>query len=202
MTKQFLLLVACLSVLIAPAGCSRKSIPTPAAPNISKADDSYMDLEPEWKLRIVVPLLKSGGFRPAITSPQTSPQTEGNTITISAADLIGYEVSHYIAKDKGNNRVRLQFVSAEATRDGKTAPEPNPPKLPFSLPRRTGHIRLVYLVRVSQADHNMAIVASKRPEAVNAFTRRLKENPGICGKEEGVFCSWVPAGIAVRPEKP
>jgi hypothetical protein len=48
----------------------------------------------------------------------------------------------------------------------------------------------------------MAIVAAKRVEALNAFTKRLKENPALCGTEEGIFCSWVPAGVAVRPDKP
>jgi hypothetical protein len=47
----------------------------------------------------------------------------------------------------------------------------------------------------------MAIVAAKRLDTLNAFTKRLRENPSVCeGKEEEIFCSWVPAGIAVRPE--
>jgi hypothetical protein len=197
MTNTRLLLVL-TAVLTAMGGCSRKnvSVPVPTASNIAKPDD-YMDLEPEWKLRIVVPLLKSGGFRPAVTAQQT----DGNTISMSADDLVGYEVSHYVANGKSASRVRLAFVSAEATREGKTVPEAHAPALPFALPERREHIRLVYLVRVSQADHNMAIVAAKRLDALNAFTKRLRENPSVCeGKEEGIFCSWVPAGIAVRPE--
>jgi hypothetical protein len=170
----------------------------PVVSNIAKPDD-YMDLEPEWKLRIVVPLLKSGGFLPAVTTQQT----DSNTISMSAEDLLGYEVSHYVAKGNSASRVRLAFVSAEATREGKTVPEGHAPSLPFALPQRREHIRLVYLVRVSQADHNMAIVAAKRLDALNAFTKRLRENPSVCAeKEEDIFCSWVPAGIAVRPEKP
>jgi hypothetical protein len=185
-----------MAALLTTAGCSRRNVVTPTAPvapGMAKSDD-YIDLEPDWKLRIVVPLLKSGGFLPKLTA-----EPDGS---YSAADLIGYEVSYYTVKDKGNTSVRLQFVSAEATRDDKTVPEKHAPTLPFSLPRRAGHIRLVYLVRVSQADHNMAIVASKRPDDLNAFTKRLKENPDICNEKTNVFCSWVPAGVAVRPEKP
>jgi hypothetical protein len=186
----------CSTILVTSAGCSRKIVSVPVASNIAKPDD-YMDLEPEWKLRIVVPLLKSGGFRPAVSGQQT----DGNTISMSAEDLLGYEVFHYVANGKSASRVRLVFVSAEATRDGKTVPEAHAPALPFALPQRREHIRLVYLVRVSQADHNMAIVAAKRLDALTAFTKRLRENPGVCAeKEEDIFCSWVPAGIAVRPE--
>jgi hypothetical protein len=195
MTNTRLLLVL-TAVLIATGGCSRKIVSVPVASNIAKPDD-YMDLEPEWKLRIVVPLLKSGGFRPALTGQQT----DGNTISMSAEDLLGYEVSHYVANGKTASRVRLAFVSAEATREGKTVSEAHAPALPFPLPQGREHIRLVYLVRVSQADHNMAIVAAKRLDALNAFTKRLRENPSICAeKEKDIFCSWVPAGIAVRPE--
>ncbi|MGI9072716.1 MAG: hypothetical protein ACR2JB_15725 [Bryobacteraceae bacterium] len=91
-------------------------------------------------------------------------------------------------------------MSAEITKDGKTVPEANPPRLPFALPEGTEHIRLVYLVRVSQADHNMAIVASKRLATLNIFTAQLKRNPGVCKRDDETFCSWVPAGIAVRQE--
>jgi hypothetical protein len=87
-----------------------------------------------------------------------------------------------------------------ATKEGKTAPEPNPPTLPFALPRGSEHIRLIYLVRASQADHNMAIIASKHLDALNTFTKELKQHPGICARNDEIVCSWVPAGIAVRQE--
>jgi hypothetical protein len=137
MNTQLLFLLMCSIILVAGAGCSRKnvSVPVPVASNIAKPDD-YMDLEPEWKLRIVVPLLKSGGFRPAVTAQQT----DGNTISMSADDLLGYEVSHYVANGKSASRVRLAFVSAEATREGKTVPEAHAPSLPFALPQGREHI--------------------------------------------------------------
>jgi hypothetical protein len=97
--------------------------------------------------------------------------------------------------------VRLNFTSAEIRKDGKTIHEANAPTLPFTLPRGTGHIRLVYLVRVSQADHNMAILASKHLETLNTFTAQLRRTPGICKHGAEVFCSWVPAGVAVRQER-
>jgi hypothetical protein len=94
--------------------------------------------------------------------------------------------------------VRLRFRWAEITKDGKTVHEANPPTLPFTLPRGTGHIRLVYFVRLSQADHNMAILASKHLETLNTFTAQLRRVPTICKHDAEVFCSWVPAGVGVR----
>ena len=122
-------------------------------------------------------------------------------MTFSAADLTGYEIAHYAIKGGRNGTVLLRFTSAEITKDGKTVHEANAPTLPFMLPRGTGHIRLVYLVRVSQADHNMAILASKHLETFNTFTAQLRSAPGICKCDGEVFCSWVPAGVAVRQER-
>jgi hypothetical protein len=99
-----------------------------------------------------------------------------------------------------NRRVLLEFVSAAETKDGKSTPLSNAPRLPFELPRRSQYVRLVYLVRVSRADHDMAIVASKHLDRLNAFTTRLIENPESCKPTVAISCSWVPAGIAVRVE--
>jgi len=185
----------CIGVL---TGCARKNIHAPVAPEISANNNSYIDLQPGWTLRIVVPLLRSGGAAPTLTAAQTN----GNTISLSAADLIGYEVAYYGISGKTNGAVRLKFASAAITKDGKTEPQPDSPTLPFLLPEKTNHIRLIYLVRVSEADHNMAIVASKHLNALNRFTKEVQNNPDLCGQAGQIFCSWVPTGIAVRPEAP
>ena len=191
----WLFLFTCAGAIILAVGCSRTQVRVPAPLGTPRKDNSYIDLQAGWTLRIVVPLLKSGGFV-ADWVPQ---KTEGKTLTLSAPDLVGYTTSHYAVTGKDGN-VRLNFVSAEETRDGKTAPVAVAPQLPFELPRKSERVRLVYLVRVSQADHNMAIVGAKRLEDLNAFTNRLKEDPSVCHAGAAIFCSWVPAGVAVRTE--
>jgi hypothetical protein len=167
-----LLLLIC-AMLAASGGCSRRKVHISHAGSIVTTDNSYTDLERGSRLSILVPLIKSGGTRPTLSAQQN----EGTTITLSAADLTGYEVAYYAITGGRNGAVRLKFTSAEITKDGKTVPEANPPTLPFALPEGTEHIRLVYLVRASQADHNMAIVASKRLETLNTFTAQLKRDP-------------------------
>jgi hypothetical protein len=177
-------------------GCARQNVHVPNARDIPVSDNSYTDLEGGSRLSILVPLTKSGGTRPTLSAQQH----DGSAITLSAADLTGYELAYYSITGKRNGPVRLKFTSAEITKDGKTAREPNPPILPFQLPRGNERIRLIYLVRASQADHNMAIVASKHLNALNTFTKQLKNDPGICARHDDVFCSWVPAGVAVKQE--
>lgn len=168
-------------------------VPTPGA---LVRENDYVDLTPGTNLRIVVPVLKSGGYKPT----DLAEQTENRTITVSSGDVIGYVVSNYAVKGRRDGNVRLHFVSAETTMNGRTLPEVNAPALPFQLPRGTEHVRLIYLVRVSQSDHNMAIVASKHLEALNTLTERLRQDPNACQSSGEVTCSWIPAGIAVRPE--
>lgn len=190
------LLLVCVGVLATTAACSHRTVAVPAASNAAVPDNSYIDLQPGWTLRIVVPLLKSGGTYPA----DSVVRTNGNTLTIRSGDLIGYEASIYSVEGKGKG-VQIDFASAEVTRAGKTTAEPSAPALPFQLPRRARHIRLIYLVRISQADHNMAIVAANRLEALNAFTARFKADPKICTVTHEIACYWIPAGVAVRPEQ-
>jgi hypothetical protein len=184
----------CAALLFTSIGCVHKT-PAPASP-APVADNSYLDLAPGGSLRIVVPLLKSGAL-PVETQPI---QAEGNTFLVSAANLASYDVSYYFIDPAPHGRVRLKFTAAEITRDSKTVSGSQPPALPFALPLTPQHIRLFYLVRKSQSDHNMAIIASKNLAALNTFTKRLESRPDVCRTDGEMFCSWVPSGIAVRPE--
>ncbi|MGC2662244.1 MAG: hypothetical protein WA324_30140 [Bryobacteraceae bacterium] len=164
--------------------------PTPAA------TPSYLDLEAGGSLRIVVPLLKASG---SATVGQPI-QQNGNTFLVSAANLAGYDISYYSLDRAPQGCVRLKFAIARVTRDDRNAWEDHPPALPFDLPLTAGHIRLIYLVRQSQSDHNMAIVASKNLDALNIFTKQFENHPEVCRNDRDVTCSWVPLGVAVRPE--
>lgn len=188
--------VLCAGILTALTGCIHRAVRVPKTATVAPQDNSYLDLKPGGTLRILVPLLKSKG---SLTTVVSSSQ-EAKTISVAAPDFVGYEVSYYTITGGSSGVVKLKFKSAEISRNRKTVQEPNPPALPFNLPRGPAHIRLVYLIRASQADHNMAILASKQLAALNAFTKQLKQSPTVCGEDQQVFCTWVPSGVAVRPE--
>jgi hypothetical protein len=163
-------------LLVALAGCSRKVVHPPATPE-PFVENAYLDLEAGSKLRIVLPLPKAEGALP------------------------GFEIVHYDVTGHRHGRVRLQFLSAEVSNDGKTIPEPRPPALPFALPPKAAHIRLLYLQRLSQADHNMAVLAADRMEILEAATKRIRADPNSCHSDSKIICSWVPPHVALRPEK-
>ena len=185
----------CLALASVLTGCAARKPHAPAAA-VQPIGPSYIDLEPGWRLRVVTPILKSGGYR-----LQSIAQTvSGGAVTLTAGDdFLGYEVAYYAVKARNG----VEFVSAETTRDGRTTPQPQPVAHLFQLPRGLRHVRLIYLVRVSQADHDMAVAAAWDMQALDALTRRVETHPSdACHDEQGAFCAWIPAGIAVVPQIP
>jgi hypothetical protein len=184
----------CAAVLSVSAGCVPKAVHPPE--RTAPATDDYLDLQPGARLRILVPTNKSEGYQFATEAARES----GNAIILSSPNPVGYEVSYYSVQGQRHGNVRLRFASAEMTKDGETRQEKRARALPFPLPLQAEHIRLIFLVRSSRADHNMAIAASKQLDDLNSFTDRFKGNPDICKSEGAIFCTWVPQGVAVRPE--
>ncbi|MGH9612285.1 MAG: hypothetical protein ACRD4P_04320 [Bryobacteraceae bacterium] len=193
-------LTLCLALAVSLAGCSSRNVHLPVAqPLPATPDAGYIDLQPGWRLRVVTPILKSGGYR----LHAASQRAEGNTIAISAGDdFVGYETAYYAINGRGAG-VSVRFPSAEITKAGQVNPQSRPLVPLFRLPRWAGHVRLIYLERASRADHDMAVAAARDATSLETFTRAVQANPtGACNVGRRTFCSWVPAGIAVRPELP
>ncbi len=164
---------------------------------VDRAD--YIDLQPGWRLRVVTPVLKSGGYQLRAAGQQVS----GNTITLTTgADFLGYELAYYAVRSRNGAGVRVAFLSAEITQEGKTSAQSRPLAPLFQLPRSARYVRLIFLTRVSRADHDMAVVAARESGALDALTRRVLAEPGEACKSEGLtYCAWIPKGIAVAPER-
>ena len=171
MRMGFVTVPLSIGLLVTIAGCPRKVV-RPPAPSEPFVENPYLDLEPDSKLRIVLPL----------------PKAE-------------FEITHFRVIGQRRGRVRLQFLSAGVSDDGKTVPEPRAPVLPFALPPKAAYIRLLYLQRLSQADHNMAVVAADRMDVLEAATKQIRADPNSCHSDDKIICSWVPPHVAVRPEK-
>ena len=193
MIRPYTAAVLCLGVS-ATIGCAARHAPAPSTAAAQRTDSSYIDLEPGWRLRVVTPILKSGGYRLRVTG-----ETAGNAPMALCAgdDFLGYEVAFYAV----GTRSVLEFQSAEIIRDGKSTPRPVPIADLFHLPRAVRHVRLIYLVRNSQADHDMALAAAKDIDDLESLTHRVQANTAdACGNARDIFCVWIPAGIAVVPE--
>jgi hypothetical protein len=175
------------------AGCAAHRA-TPEPPTLE--DAAYIDLKPGWRLRVVTPILKSGGYQ----LPRSIPETSGGSMAVSAPDFIGFETAYYSVSNPDDGGVRIEFLSATITKGEDLSPHLRPLVPLFGLPAGIRFVRLIYLTRSSQRDHDMAVVASDQQYRLDAFTSEVQSDPGTCEARSGLFCTWVPAGLAVRPE--
>lgn len=182
-------------------GCAgRKPQHAPVQASQLVAAHSYVELEPNWRIRVVVPILKSGGYNLKLKEMKT----DNGTVQLKAPDdFIGYEIDHYEIVPREGGGVSVHFESGEVhMNDGKTANGPEP-RLPlFKLPGDIRYVRLAFLSRVTPTEHDAVILAASSRESINALTTRMEANPSqACTASSQEVCSWVPEGVSVQPEK-
>jgi hypothetical protein len=189
-------LLLCLPMLVASVCCARHAPPrTDPFPAI---DRGYVDLQPGWRIQTTTPLLKSGKYLPDFKT-----SNDPGRVELSAPEeLIGYETSYYSVVPGKAGGVALAFVSTENFVGGKGFPQLQPQVRLFDFPTGGSFIRIIFLTRVSSADHNQAVLAAASPEDLDVLTRQVKADPSANCKSQGESqCVWIPQGIAVRPEK-
>ncbi len=159
----------------------------------------YLDLQPGWRLRTITPILKSGKFKPELKETVVN----GSGIELSAGDdLLGYETSFYAVTASKPSGVAVSFISAVDTIDGKTHRKAQPRARFFDFSSPLPFVRIIFLTRVSQADHNQAILAAASPQELSRLTEQVDSDPATYCKSQGESqCFWVPEGIALRAEK-
>jgi hypothetical protein len=193
-TARLILHVGVLTLL---TGCASRTARMAATPAGSGNND-YLDIQAGWRLTAVTPILKSGGY---VLKTPDKPISSNGFMLSAGTDFVGYEVAHYEVKGPRGGRVRVEFNSAEVTKEGKTQLQPQSIAPLFQVARRPVYLRLIYLIRISQADHNMAVVAATKIDALDAITRQIQTNPADgCKVDRRASCVWIPDGIAVRAE--
>lgn len=181
------------------AGCAKRH-PAPPPPAPVLRGPSFAELEAGWRVRVVTPLLKSGGF----LLKATEQQEEGNTITLRAGDEFqGYETAIYGVGAHKKGGVQIALTEVTLNRNGQlTHPAKSfAPRL--RQPARLRHVRLLYMLKVSDADHNMAVLAAADSARLAALTQSVQAAPATaCRVSRNEYCEWIPAGVAVRAERP
>jgi hypothetical protein len=148
---------------------------------------------------VITPKLKSGGFQ----LKKNQQQELGNTITMKADDdFLGYETATYGVMLHKNGGVRIALSGVDFNRNGDVtaAPKSFAPRL--RMPARFRRIRLLYMQKVSDADHAMAVLAAPDPSRLATLTAEVQTLPETaCRISRNEYCEWIPAGVAVRPER-
>ena len=180
----FMRLMLCATPVVFLAGCMSRPVRVPVISPAADAQNSYIDLQPGWRLRVVTPLTKSGAYKVAAMERSAA----DNTITLSANDdFIGYQTAYYSVQGRNRTGVRIEFASAEDIRNGVASTLPAPSLPLFQLSRDARYVRLLYLARKSQTDHNMAVLAAKEQDLLNSITSDVQGNPALCQNARHIF---------------
>jgi len=177
-------------------GCAARAPRSQPQPVI---DRSYVDLQPGWRIRTVSPILRSPISKLEIKETKLA---GGGVAYAAGNDLLGYETSFYAVTRGKDSGVAIAFVSSEVTIDGKTSSQSHPKLSLFEFPTWTRYVRLVFLTRISSADHNQAVLAASSLADLDKLTQRVEDDPSsACVSQAETYCVWVPQGSAVRPEE-
>jgi hypothetical protein len=188
------MVIACLLL----GACVRR-LPIPTeTPQKSGDTLDYTDLRAGWRVRVVVPILRSGGYIVPMTT-----QAEGNTISVYAGkDFIGYETDYYAVKSVNNSGEKIVLRGATAVVQGKKSERTAPALQLFNFPPNLRFVRIVYLVRESKSDHDMVLLAAADESTLYKQTVAVMSSGSqTCKSSADQMCVRVPAGIGLVLEK-
>lgn len=178
-------------------GCA---VHRPMQPATVVASHSYVEFQPGWRLQVVVPILKSGGYNVKLQEMKT----ENGTIQLKTPDdFVGYEIDHYVVESQKDGGVAIEFRTAEVhMNDGGKSNRTEPRLRLFKFPEGLRYVRLAFLSRLSPTEHDAAILAASTREQMTGLTARVEANPSqACTESPDEVCSWVPVGVSVQPQK-
>jgi hypothetical protein len=193
--------ILCACVLLAACAPSQRVRQTPSAPATApttpRRTDTFLDLQPGWRLQAVMGLRADG----SVARPQLlTTQQDGLNLTLSMpVEVVGFATDIYAISP----RMRLDFAASERRVEGQSKPSTQPALPLFANTPRLRHLRLLYLLQASANNHNMALLAAANPTEMDALTQRVEANPDkACLHSPRAHCQWIPPGVALRAEKP
>lgn len=150
-------------------------------------------------MRVVTPKLKSGGF---LIKP-VEQKEEGANITLRVTDeFLGYETATYDVLPVKDGGVKIVTGEVEFNRDGAITKTQKSFAPRMAVPGRFKRVELLYMQKVSNSDHATAILAARNAEELDLLTRNVLAQPDTyCRMSRKEYCEWIPAGVAIRPEK-
>ncbi len=179
-------------------GCAPRRVSTVPPPPPAVGND-YVDIQPGWRIRLVVPVPKSS----TSTLHLRTVEGRGNAVDLTAGNnLIGYEVAFYSAKSRPGGGVAIRFTSAEIRKGKKVTKQSQPLVSLLDLPPRIRFVRLLFLAFVGAQERKEGILGATSVHRLNALTLSVEHDPDRnCMAYAEALCVWVPRGMAAQPEK-
>jgi len=161
----------------------------------------YLDLAPDYQLKLISPILRDGASpgASALSTETVSGSDTKLSVTVKAsADFLGYEISWYALKSRPSAAgSRVVFAKAESHIGDQVTTSPQPRTNHFTFPEESAYYRLFYLIRVSQADHNVAVLSAPTRAELEHQTLAFSTDPEACTKAPLRTCVALPNEVAV-----
>jgi hypothetical protein len=146
----------------------------------------YFDLEQQFVLKSVAPLLKPGVARYRTVD-----------------DVRGYETAYYDLKPRGGGGLRVALKRVEQNVGGNLRGVRKPENEILKLPESAPYIRLFFRSWSVRGDRRIALLATPRLELLDPLTRKFEENAeGFCAaaNPREAVCISVPKEMVIGPE--
>ena len=169
----------------------------------SVTTDGYIDLGPQHRLQVTAPIFRQGANSDASAIESSTASEQGGKLTVqmrASSDFLGYETAWYAVERNANRAgARIVPISIEDHIDGNTSRADKPRFNYFQFASDAAYYRLFYLTRLSQADHDIDVLAASTRAGLEEQTKRLETDPGMCSQNVSRTCAAVPREIAVTP---
>jgi len=161
----------------------------------------YLDLAPDYQLKLISPILRDGALSgaSALSTDTVSGSDTTLSVTVKAsADFLGYEISWYALQPRpAGAGSRVVFAKAESHIGDQVTTAQQPRTNHFRFPEDAAYYRLFYLTRVSQADHNVALLSARSRAELDHQALAFSTDPDACAKVP--TCVALPKEVAVTP---
>jgi hypothetical protein len=146
----------------------------------------YVDVEPEFALSSVAPLLKPG------VAKYRTPE-----------DIAGYETIYYDVTNRGGGGVKISVRSVEQNIQRTVTQVRRPATEVIKLPDSARYARYYFRMWNLTGDRKLAILATSSPDRLTPMSRKFEADPeGFCKsvKPSEATCVTVPTHMMIVPE--
>lgn len=163
----------------------------------------YVDLDSNYRLKVISPIVSDGAASTSLISDPISITGHGRSIQVDAkasSALIGYETAWYALSPRQDGPgLRVIPASIESHINATVQREASPRTNYFQFGPSAAYYRMFFLTRISQADHDIAVLAAPTRDALDAQTAKFEADPSLCASAEDRMCVVIPGHTAVSP---
>ena len=167
------------------------------------AQPGQIDLDANFRLKTVGPLLTPGAAADEVKVEATIPEQFGAITVKLDSRLVGFETAYYELRTVPEGGVRVTLVSVTQSRQGQKTTAAKPSGFAINIPGDKRYLRLIFMRNDEGESREIALLAAESRSGLNAARRRIEAasgSPEACHAEQNVLCVSPPRLSIITPE--